>query len=337
MSTGDLPFVTVIMPVFNEAAFIARSLGAALGQDYPAERMEVLVVDGRSSDATRSVVAGIGDPRVRLLDNPQRDQASALNVGIAAARGAIIVRVDGHCEIPAHYVRLCVETLAESGADNVGGQMRAVGRSAFARAVAAATMTPFATGGSRFHYSVQAGDSDTVYLGAFRREVFERAGLFDPDAVPNEDFELNYRLRMQGGRVYYNPEIWATYYVRPSLMALLRQYGRYGWRKGFIMRRHPGSIQLRHLVPPLFVMALLAALGAAAIMPRLWWIAAAIGGTYTAALLGITAVTAARHGWQHLPLLPVVFMVIHLSWGGGALAGLAASVAAPMARHSGRR
>jgi glycosyltransferase involved in cell wall biosynthesis len=318
-------FVTVIMPVYNEERYIRASLGAVLAQDYPPDRMEVLVVDGRSADRTREIVAeiGQGDARVRLLDNPDRDQASALNTGIRSARGQVIVRVDGHGRIPPHYVAACVRVLAETDAWNAGGQMRAMGATLLTRAVAAATSSPFATGGSRFHYSRRPGDADTVYLGAFRREVFDRVGLFDPAAVPNEDYEMNYRIRAAGGRVYYSPDIWAEYHVRPSLRALARQYFRYGWRKASIIRRHPGSARLRHLVPPLALAAALAVAAAAVIARPARWALAALVGAYALADLAASAAAAARSGWQVLGPAIFIFPVIHLSWGSGFVAGAA--------------
>jgi succinoglycan biosynthesis protein ExoA len=328
MTNREWPFVSVIMPVRNEADFIEESLGAVLAQDYTAERMEVLVVDGRSDDMTRDLVRrqAARDGRARLLDNPGRDQASALNIGIAQARGEIIVRVDGHGRIPGGYVKACVKALEASGADNVGGQMRAVGTTPLAEAIALATSSPFGVGGSRFHYSDRPGDTDTVYLGAFRHEVFDRVGLFDPAAVPNEDYEFNYRLRANGGRVYYTPEIWAWYYVRPSMRGLACQYFRYGWRKAFVIRRHPGSVKVRHLVAPMFVAALLVGVVGAWIQPWLAWELTAVLGSYLLAVSLASLRVAAGHGWRHLVWLPLIFATIHLSWGSGFLASIASQI-----------
>ena len=323
---SDLPFISVVMPIYNEVAFIERSLGAVMEQDYPAERMEVLVVDGLSQDGTRDSVAEVAahDGRVRLLDNPDRDQASALNIGIRLAQGETIVRVDGHCLLPPHYLRTCVETLHQTGADNVGGQMRSAGDTLLTQAIAAATNTPFATGGARFHFSTSPGEVDTVYLGAFRRSVFDRAGLFDPTAVPNEDYELNYRIRRSGGRVVYNPDIWATYYVRPSLFALLNQYFRYGRRKADIVWRYPGSTRPRHLAMPAYVATLLGALVASPFVPQARWLALALAGAYLLGNLSVSFLTAARSVWHYLPWLPIIFGIIHLSWGTGFLVRLVA-------------
>ena len=319
----QLPVVTVIMPVYNEERFIERSLGAVLAQDYPTDLTEVFVVDGQSADGTRQLVIQLAtkNPRVRLLDNPQRDQASAMNLGIAQAQGRIIIRIDGHGEIPPTYISTCVRTLQTSKADNVGGQMRAIGTTPLTKAIALATGSPLATGGSRFHYSDKPGDTDTVYLGAFRREIFESVGYFDPLAVPNEDYELNYRILASGGRVFYNPEIWASYHVRPSLIALIRQYFRYGWRKVFVIWQHPESTKMRHLAPPLFIFGVLV-LALAGLLYPLANLGLAI--TICTYLLGIFVVSlgiASHNGWRNLPFLMIVFPAVHLSWGCGFLSG----------------
>lgn len=332
MSFGDsetFPLVTVIMPVFNEEAYIERSLGAVLEQDYPRERMEVLVVDGRSADRTRDHVEQISlkENRVKLLDNPHRDQASAMNVGLDSANGSVIIRVDGHSAIPEHYISSCVRVMQDSGADNVGGQMRAVGSTGLARAIALATSSPFGTGGARFHSAARPGEVETVYLGAFDRRVFDMAGRFDPAAVPNEDYELNFRIRERGGRVYYSPEIWSSYFVRSSLPSLAHQYFRYGWRKAFVIRRHPASAQLRQLVAPLFVLSLVAGLAGA------WlslWIARALAvlvGGYLLVDALASLWLSALHGWPNVIYLPVIFPTLHLTWGAGFLAGLLAQLA----------
>ena len=171
------PNVTVIMPVFNAAATIDRALGAVLAQDYPPDRLEVLVVDGGSADGTLDRVRAIAgdDPRVRVLHNPARQQAHGLNLGIAAARGAIIVRVDGHAIVAPDYVRQCVHYLDATGAEHVGGPQRATGHTPLGRAIAAAYRSPFGVP-SRFTTSARAGFADTVYLGAWPRAVFARVG-----------------------------------------------------------------------------------------------------------------------------------------------------------------
>lgn len=313
-----LPRVTVIMPVYNEAAFIERSLGAVLGQDYPAERVEVLVVDGGSTDATVARVAAMAarDPRVRLLANPGRIQARAMNVGLDHAQGDVIVRVDGHTVVAPDYVRRCVECLATTGAQNVGGPQRFAATTPLGRAIAAAYRSPFSVP-SRFTVSQRAEVVDTVYMGAWPRAVFDRVGRFDESLAVNEDYELNYRIRRAGGRIYLSPDIRSRYYGRQTLGALWRQFFRYGAWKCRVLMQHPRSAKPRHLVAPAFVAALVGGglLGALSRPIRRLW--TAVVGLYLAAN-GLASVRqAAREDWALLGRLPFVFSTMHLAWGSG--------------------
>jgi glycosyltransferase involved in cell wall biosynthesis len=312
------PFVTVVMPVRNEAALIRRSLGAVLAQDYPADRIEVLVVDGESTDETVSIVQTMaaGDARVRLLANPGRIQACALNRGLEAARGEVIARVDGHTIIARDYVRRCVSHLGATGASNVGGPQRCVGVTAWGRAIAAAYRSPFGVP-SRFRISRQAAYVDTVYMGAWPREVFERVGRFDEALAVNEDYEHNYRIRKARGRIYLSPDIRSEYYGRQTAGALAWQFFRYGGGKFQALLRHPASARPRHLVAPVWVAAVV---GGAVVAPLHRCLARLSG----VALLGYAVAnavasfrTASREGGELLPRLPVVFACMHVGWGVG--------------------
>ena len=207
MTRSSIPLVTVVMAVRNEGAFLEESLGSVLAQDYPADRLEIILADGMSEDGTRAAAEGlrVRHPGLTVIDNPGRVVATGLNAAIRRARGDVIVRVDGHTVIAPDYVRQCVDALERTGADNVGGRMNAVGAGPFGEAVALATSSPFGVGGARFHYSTEEEWVDTVYLGAWRRDVFERIGFFDEELVRDQDDEFNYRLRATGGRVLLTP------------------------------------------------------------------------------------------------------------------------------------
>src|SRR2546428_5067522 len=224
------PFVTIAIRCLNETAFIEACLRSVLDQDYARDRLEVLVADGMSVDGTRPLLARIAeaDPRIRVIDNPERIQAAGLNAILKLARGEVIVRMDTHCEYQRDYVRKCVETLARTGADNVGGAQRPRARTFFQKALCAALGSPLGLGGVKYRYPPKEGFVDTVFLGAFPRRVFETVGLYDPRAVTNEDAELNQRLLAAGGKVYLSRDIVVHYYPRASLPALARQYFRYG-------------------------------------------------------------------------------------------------------------
>ena len=242
------------MPIRNEADFIARSLGAVLEQDYPHECMEVLVADGLSTDSTREVIVRMAADHpavtVRILDNPGKIVPTGFNIALAAAAGEIIVRVDGHTIIDPDYVRQCVALLQNTAADNVGGRMTAVGRGTFGEAVALATSSPFGVGGARFHYSDQEEWVDTVYMGAWRREVFDKVGGFDEELVRNQDDEFNYRLRASGGKILLSPTINSRYYNRSTVRSLWRQYYQYGYWKVRVLQKHPMQMSRASLFRP---------------------------------------------------------------------------------------
>lgn len=324
------------MPIRNEAKYIERSLGAVLRQDYPASRLEVLVVDGRSTDATREIVSRLAGryANVRLLDNPRQIQAAALNVGIRAARGEIIVRVDGHTFIEPDYVSACVRHLLAGDADNVGGMMRARGDTVVGQAVALATTSPFGIGGSKFHYTDQVHTVDTVYLGAYWRKTLLEIGLFDEEFVINQDYELNVRLREAGGRILLSPAVKSVYIPRDSLRGLWRQYFRYGRWKTRTLRKHPGSLQWRQLAAPLFVAALLVNGLLGLLAKPFRWLFGAVVGSYLLANLVASTISARRGGWKYLPLLPLVFAAVHVAWGIGFWVGL---ISPPASRRSGRQ
>jgi glycosyltransferase involved in cell wall biosynthesis len=324
--TDPRPFVTVIMPIRNEARFIARSLAAVLEQDYPVDRLEILVADGMSDDGTRDIVRALcaRRPGLRLVDNPGQIVASGLNRAIREARGQVVVRVDGHTLIARDYVSECVGALQRSTADNVGGRMEARGDGRFGEAVALATSSPFGVGGARFHYSGREEWVDTVYMGAWRRNLFDRLGLFDEEMVRNQDDEFNYRILDHGGRILLTPRIRSVYTVRGRPLTLWRQYFQYGFWKVRVMRVHPRQIRLRQWVPPSFAAALLVT-GVLGLMGGPAAAAfAVVAGAYAVANLAASVRVAGRSEWRHLWLLPPVYAILHLSYGLGFLAGILA-------------
>ncbi|MHB1416186.1 MAG: glycosyltransferase family 2 protein [Chloroflexota bacterium] len=322
--TDHLPLVTVILPIRNEGEHIRKVIESVLEQDYPPNLLEVIVADGMSSDGTRDIVRSYQKtaPNLRLIDNPGRIVPTALNCAIRVATGSIIVRVDGHTIIEPDYVRTCIEEIRRTGADNVGGRMVAVGNSGFGEAVALATSSPFGIGGAKFHYSTSEEWVDTVYMGAWPREVFDRIGLFDEEMVRSQDSEFNYRLRANGGKILLSPRIKSKYYARSTLKSLVRQYFQYGYWKVRVFQKHPRQMQLRQFVAPAFVSALIVS---AALSPVSKWARGTLAltvGSYAVANLAASGLTARRNGWRHLPILPLVFAAIHISWGLGFLSDL---------------
>jgi glycosyltransferase involved in cell wall biosynthesis len=331
----EYPSVSVILPVRNEGRYIRAVLDAILRQDYPGEKMEILVVDGMSTDGTRELVraysselsgSGTGRPSVKLLDNPNRIVPSAMNCGIRAARGEVIVRIDGHTVVEPTYVSGSIEGLIRTGADCVGGVIESVGSSYVSRGIATAMSSPFGVGGSAFRivsHGSAPRDVDTVPFGTFRREVFDRVGLFNEHLVCHEDYELNYRIRAAGGRLTLLPCIKSVYYVRSGVAPFIRQYWQYGLWKGRFLRTHPRSLRLRHCVPPLFVLglafsSLLALWPSVGALPLLGLVLA-----YCAFLALASADAAWRGRGPYAPLLWLFLPILHLSWGTGVLYGLA--------------
>lgn len=320
------PSVTVILPVRNEEKRIRTTLSAILNQDYPADLVEILCVDGCSSDKTRDVVqqvmAAYPGRRILLLNNPQMIVSAALNSALQRTTGNTIIRVDGHTVVAPDYIRRCVAELQRTGADNVGGRMCAIGDTPFGEAVAAATSSPFGVGGARFHYSASEELVDTVYLGAWRREAFQQIGGFDEELVRNQDDEFNYRLRAHGGSILLSPSIQSVYTARSTPSALWRQYFQYGLWKVRVLQKHPQQMQVRQFVPPAFTMALLGFGSLSLASPYARLALALVLTLYAAASLIASVLTASRSSWRLLPTLSVVFGILHLSYGLGFLAGL---------------
>src|SRR5262249_41371099 len=311
------PFVSVVMPVRNEAAFIRRSLGAVLGQDYPSDRMEIIIADGQSTDDTREIIAEMTRQRsnVTVIDNPEGIVATGLNAAIRFAIGEIVLRVDGHCEILPDYVSRCVATLQERRVDGVGGPIETVGETYTARVIAAAMSSGFGVGGSAFRVGVtEPRFSDTVPFPAYTRETLRFTGDFDEELVRNQDDEYNYRLRKLGGRILLSPEIRSRYYSRATLKSLWRQYWQYGYWKVRVLQKHPRQMQLRQFVPAVFIitLALLAITTPIISLSKIVFIASLL--LYLTINLGASILAAIKVGWRIFPLTAVAFVVIHFAY-----------------------
>ncbi len=274
------PAISVILPVLNEAPHLEESVSAILSQDYQG-MFEVILALGPSQDRTNEIanVLVLRDNRVKLVANPTGKTAAGLNLAIAASQSSVIIRVDGHAKIPNNYLSLAIEILKETGAVNVGGVMAAEGISKFEKAVARAMRSPLGVGASRFHTGGESGEVDTVYLGAFRREAIVTAGGFDERYTRAQDWELNHRLRKNGGKIYFDPRLHVTYRPRPNLIKLAKQYFQYGTWRRVVSRSHSGTINLRYLAPPFaLVGTLISLISGLLIHPLLYLPAVVYGG-----------------------------------------------------------
>jgi succinoglycan biosynthesis protein ExoA len=322
--SAELPFVSVVIPVFNEERYIEACLGSVLEQDYPHDRFEVIIADGGSTDRTRAIVeaTAVLHPMVRLIDNPGRTQAHGLNLAILASRGEYIARQDGHAEWSPHHLRRSIELLVETGADNVGGLADGEGAGVTGRAIARAMRSPFGVGGARYRYSNRVEDLPTVFPGTFRRTAFARVGLYDEAYPPHEDYELNHRIRETGGRVLFSPDIPTRYWVRESIPALARQYFRYGRSKVRVARASLGVIHPYHLAAPALVAALPAALALGRTRRGRRAVAAGAA-VYASACIG-AGIHAGRGESPSVRLrIPGIFVVLHVAWGSGFWVGVA--------------
>ena len=319
---GDSPEVSVLIPTRNEHRHIGGCLDSVLANDYPRDRLQILVIDGMSEDGTRDIVReyAAGHPFIQLLDNPKRIVAPALNLGLAEALGEIIIRLDAHTVYAPDYIRQCVRLLLTTPAASVGGVQRAVGNDYNTRAIAIVTTHPFGIGDAKLKYTDTEQWAEHVYLGAWKTETLRDLGGFAESWAANEDFELNHRLRAAGGKILLSPAIRCRYFVREALGALAWQYLRYGAWKVKTLVAHPDSLRWRQLASPALVVALLASLAIASLSPPL---AAIVPSIYIAALASASFHAAHRSGWRYLPILPLGFATLHLSWGLGFLAGLA--------------
>lgn len=337
---AESPAVTAVVASRNEERHIEACIRSLLAQQEPPGGFEVIVADGMSDDQTRPLLERLEgeDQRLRVIDNPHRITSAGFNAAIKKARGRYIAFMSAHARYPPDYLVACFELAERMHVDNVGGAAIAEARGFVQRAIAASHHSPFSVGGASWHSLQYEGPAGTVFGGFYRRDVFDRIGLFDEEMVRNQDDELNFRLELAGGKIWQSRAIRSWYTPRSTLGGLFRQYQQYGYWKVRVMQKHGRTPALRHLVPAAFVLgiavpALVATLtGLASVVlrsaaPRLVATIAVIllmAGvlSYAVMLLFASITTARRYGWDLLPILPVTFACYHVSYGIGFLQGL---------------
>jgi succinoglycan biosynthesis protein ExoA len=342
-SAAALPlFISVVVPVRNEAQCIERTLQCLLSQDYDPSRFEILVIDGESSDGTPEIVARMArrHAQLRLFNNPRRLSSAARNVGIRNARGEVILVIDGHCELrDRRHLRLLAAAFQQSGADAVGRPqpLDISGATAFQRAIAAARSSRLGHHPDSFIYSTAERfvPASSVAV-AYRRAVFERIGCFDERFDACEDVELNHRLDRAGLRCFFTPAVAVAYVPRDSLCGLFRQLARYGRGRIRLLRKHPGTFSLGSMVPLAFVVGLLAGGLASLAAARIAVAYGAVLALYAAIVLGTSAAIALRQRRPSLlVLLPPLFATIHVASGAGMLLELARPAPRPASIEDG--
>lgn len=323
------PPVSVVGTVLNEERHLRAAVASVLDQDYPGD-IEIVLALGPSTDRTAEIARDLArDPRVSVVNNASGRTPSGLNSAIAASHHAIVARVDGHAELPRDYLRIAVELIQRTGADNVGGLMWAEGQTDVERAVARAMTTRIGVGNAPFHVGGEEGPADSVYLGVFRRDALERVGGYDERFTRAQDWEMNYRLRRGGGLVWFTPRLRVAYRPRGTLGQLARQYYYYGRWRHEVMRHHPGSVTLRYLAPPTALAGvsagvLVGVVGALSGVTALRW-AFVLPAGYAALVLAGAVATCGGLPWRSRLVLPFVYATMHGAWGYGFLASLVMS------------
>ncbi|KRA25892.1 glycosyl transferase family 2 [Microbacterium sp. Root61] len=320
------------MPVLNERAYLQRAVETVLEQDVPGPS-ELILALGPSTDGTTELAQRLADadPRIVLVDNPAADIPVGLNLAIRASLYPTIVRVDAHSELAPGYTRRALETLTRTGAANVGGVMRADGRTPFQRAVARAYNSPIGLGGGAYHGGTQEGEAESAYLGVMRRAVLEEVGLFDESIRRGEDWELNLRIRRAGYRVWFDPELSVTYWPRESWARLVRQFRATGAWRGELVRRYGRRNSLRFFAPPALVVVLAAAivvgvLQLTGVLAGWWAVAASVVYlplvAYAVLIVAVAIGAGGGKGWRDKLWTLAVLPSMHLAWGAGFLWGV---------------
>jgi glycosyltransferase involved in cell wall biosynthesis len=307
------PSVTVILPILNEEADLQNCISAILKQDYAGE-IEIILALGPSKDKTNQIARNLAaaDKRIKLVNNSTGQTAKGLNLAIAESSFEIICRIDGHSEISNSYLKTAVSIMQEKGAVNVGGLMHADGKAGLQRTIAQAMRSKLGVGASKFHTGGKAGPSDTVYLGTFKKSAILAAGGFDERYIRAQDWELNHRMRAQGGLIWFDPRLVVTYRPRKSLSKLAKQYFQYGrWRR-VISRQHPKTTNFRYLAPPVALVINLLSVVFGVLVAKIFFLPVLIYMT----ILIIGGLFIGRNIADKL-LMPIVFATMHLSWGAG--------------------
>jgi len=325
---NDLPSVSVIIPCRNEEKFISQCLDSVIANDYPKDKFELLVVDGISEDGTRKVLQHYARryPFITVLDNPKRITPVAMNIGIKNARGIIIVKMDAHTTYEKDYISKCVKFLYDYNADNVGGVLRTVpsSKTTVGKAIALVLSNPFGAGNSYFRIgSKEPRWVDTVSFGCYRREVFDKIGLYNEELAKSQDMDFNIRLTKAGGKILLHPEIVGYYYAEPNLRAFSKHNFTDGVWAIYPLKFGSTLFRLRHLIPLAFVLGLIGSLLLSIFSSIFLWLFLFIIGLYLVASIYFSLRLAIRErNFKCLFIMPIVFATRHIAYGFGSLCGL---------------
>jgi succinoglycan biosynthesis protein ExoA len=333
------PFVSIVVPCYNEEATILQLLDAVLAQTYPQSQMEIIIADAFSQDQTRERINMFQRDHdglsLRVVDNQRHIIPAALNLAIRESRGEIIVRLDAHSQPNPEYVACCVQALEEGKGSNVGGvwEIRSGGKGWIAESIAVAAAHPLGVGDAMYRLNPKAGAVDTVPFGAFRRKLIDQIGGFDETLLTNEDYEFNTRVRRSGGVVWLDPQIRSIYFARASLFELACQYARYGFWKWRMLKRYTNTVRWRQALPPLFTASLIVLAVLSIWFSSVRWFLSIEIILYLLVLIAASVQTALRNHQPFLVVgLPLSILIMHLSWGSGFLCSL---ISSPLTQNHG--
>ncbi len=322
-----LSFVSIIIPCRNEEKFIGQCLNSILINDYPKDKMEILVIDGMSYDNTRNIIKKYCNKYsfIKLIDNLEKIVPVALNIGIKKAKGEIIIRMDAHNLYPKDYISKCIRYLLKYNADNVGGIWVTLpgANTLVAKSIALALSHPFGVGNAYFRTGVKEPKYvDTVPFGCYKKEVFDKLGLFDEDLIRNQDIEFNLRLKKAGGKILLVPDIVSHYHARPTLKSLAKQNFGNGFWVIYSNKFAKLPFSLRHLTPFFFVMSLMSSLLLTFFYHQFIFLFALIFGFYLVVNSFFSLKLSLKNGLKFFPALFLIFFKLHFSYGFGSIYGL---------------
>ncbi len=314
--------ITIILPIRNEREKISGTLDSILSQSYKG-KMEIIIADGMSTDGTREIIDIYKDenPQIHIIDNPEKIVSTGFNRALTISKGGIIIRIDGHAEVGIDFIVNNIKVLKNIKADCVGGFTYHTSKTLIGKHISVAQSSKFGSGGASFRSGLEYGSFvDTLAFGAYKRGAFLLNGGFDEELIKNQDEEFNYRLIQNGGKIWMDPSITSIYYVRDSMLKLSKQYYYYGFFKIRVMQKTNALLAIRHLIPSLFILAIMLSSYISYINQCIWPVFTVLGAYFSFNIV-FTIYESLRKGFKLLVLLPLVFFLMHISYGVGFIMG----------------
>jgi cellulose synthase/poly-beta-1,6-N-acetylglucosamine synthase-like glycosyltransferase len=321
----ELPKVSFVIPMLNEAEAIERCINSIQCQNYPKDNLEIVVVDGISQDGSREKVNHLIETHgnIKLLDNPQKRTPHALNIGIRNSSGDVVIILGAHTRINRDFVALNIKYMRKQGVNCVGGTQINVGETFMQKAIAAAMSSPLGIPSAPYRYRKTKHYVDTVVYAAYKKHLFSEIGFFEEEMYISEDAELNWRIRKAGHKIFYTPEIISYYYPRKTLKALIKQFTNYGVLRVNVIKKHADALKIIHVLPPLFIVSFFVLLLATILNKQFLFLLMALCVVYALYLAIAAAQTVLASKRPHFVLvLPLIFLSMQMSWGLGFLVGL---------------